>query len=51
MKLLVGLIAAWTWCIIMAIITQKMGLNVSADTQVLSTAIIAAGAMAGTKED
>ena len=49
MKILVGFLAGYIWCVVLAILTTKTNIQISNDTQVITTAIIAAGAMAGEK--
>lgn len=49
MKLLVGIVAGYIWCVILNLLMTKGGLQISNDTLIMTTAIIAAGAMAGEK--
>lgn len=46
MSLLKAVIAAWIWCVACAFLMTK-GTVVSNDIQVLTTAIVVAGALAG----
>ena len=47
MRILYGITASILWIFIMAIVIAEYNIKVSSDTQFLSIAIIAAGAMAG----
>ena len=49
MKLFVGIAAGYIWCMVLGLIITKFNLQVSNDTQIITTAIIVAGAMAGEK--
>jgi hypothetical protein len=47
MRLLHGIIAGTLWVMLMAYATVRVGVEIPANVQWLSTAIIVAGAMAG----
>ena len=47
MRLTYGVVAGMLWCTIIALLMAKTGLKVSNNAQILSVAIIVAGAMAG----
>lgn len=49
MKLFVGVLAGYIWCVILGLLMTKGNLQISNDTQIITTAIIVAGAMAGEK--
>ena len=49
MKFIAGVFAGYIWCVAMLWLMAKTGFQISNDTQVISTAIIIAGAMAGEK--
>lgn len=46
MSLLKAVIAAWIWCVVCAFFMTK-GTEISNDIQLLTTAIVIAGALAG----
>ena len=46
MSILKAVIAAWIWCAVCAFIMSK-GAKISNDMQILTTAIVVAGALAG----
>ena len=54
MKILMGIcsafIFAWLWCALMAYIASETKIDISIDTQILSTAIVVAGALAGIRD-
>lgn len=47
MRILYALFVGWIWCFGMIVIMSKTNINISNDIQVLSTAIIMAGVLAG----
>lgn len=47
MRFLYGIVASFVWCFFCAFLMSKYDMKVSNDIQILSTAIIIAGAMAG----
>ena len=47
MRFLYGIVACFAWCFFCAFLMSKYDMEVSNDIQILSTAIIIAGAMAG----
>lgn len=47
MSLLKALFVAWLWAIVIAAGVAKGGMSISVDTQVISLAIVVAGALAG----
>jgi len=49
MKLFVGVLAGYIWCMVLGFLMTKVNLQISNDTQIITTAIIVAGAMAGEK--
>ena len=47
MSLLKAVIAAWIWCAACAAFLMSKGAKISNDMQILTTAIVVAGALAG----
>lgn len=47
MRLLISFVCGLIWCAVMAIAMSETGITVSNDTQILSLAIVVAGALAG----
>ena len=47
MRICYGILVGILWCIVLAMLWAKTGVKFSSEAQIISTAIIIAGAMAG----
>lgn len=47
MRILIASVCGWIWCVAMAWAMSKTGITVSNDMQILTLAIVVAGALTG----
>lgn len=47
MRLLIASVCGWIWCVVMSWALSKASITISNDVQILTLAIVVAGALAG----